>query len=746
MDLVNETGLEAAWIVSQIEPPQHALTALVKGTFRLQHGEAAVLAEEQLPLTGDTFEADDPARSLRYAFDFAPFKPRADVLLVGTCYPPGGRPAQSVKAGLRLGSLSKTLLVVGDRFWTGLTERLSGSGTVTAPRLFESMPLNWEHAYGGRGYESNPIGKGRARVERPDTGALAYPLPNIEHLDRPMRAPADEVPPAGFGPLPDTWPQRLKKFGSFNSRYLKERWPWYPRDFDWAYFNTAPPDQQMDGFLHGDEALVVDNVHAAIPRFECRLPGLRARVFLYEEVRAGEELREIPLKLDTLWVDMDAELIVLVWRGNVPVRSEKLLELLHFFVVTEPLAEPPVDEEGIRFKLYETLERRAQEEELELEDEPEAEELDEAEDEEEVEAAGAETGDAEQAEAEPESGTAPAPAVAKPTAADAGETAEHDEDDNEAVETDDEEALTIDRVRQKIANRESFAGCDLTGLSLAELDFSGLDFREAIFERSVLVRANFTGADLRGAVLTGANLREAKLTGAKLIEADLTQAWLVRADLTGADLTGVEAPQSCLRGAKMRGTRAGESVFTEADFSDADLEGACLAEADLCGARMHRTNFAQGNLNALAIEGAWGRQVIARGASIAKVRGAGAWLCEADLRESCGEQAVWEEAQLFAANFTGAQLPEAEFSGAYLGRAVFDAADVKGSRFEEAHLGRARMVRCNLLGASLAKADLSSADLAESNLFGATLMDSKLDNTNFHGANLRRIKSREAIA
>src|SRR4051812_4255864 len=100
MDVVNNTPLEAAWIVSKIHSPDFALTAIVKGTYQMKAGEMARLAEEQRPVTGDEFVDGDPAKALRYPFDFAPFKPRADVLVLGTCHATGGRPTESEKVSI----------------------------------------------------------------------------------------------------------------------------------------------------------------------------------------------------------------------------------------------------------------------------------------------------------------------------------------------------------------------------------------------------------------------------------------------------------------------------------------------------------------------------------------------------------------------------------------------------------------------------------------------------------------------
>ena len=719
MDFINDSGLEAAWVVNKINPPAFSLTAIVKGTFRLHSGEEPVLAEEQLPLTGDQFESEDPSKPLRYASDFAPFKPRADVMLVGTCHSPNGSLATDVRARLQVGPLEKILTIYGDCYRTK-------DGFHSDPIPFITMPLSWERAFGGPDFERNPLGKGIALVTRQD-GLTMYPLPNIESPGHPSRSQTGSNEPAGFGPVPDMWPQRLRKFGAINEQYLKKRWPGLPEGTDWGYFNAAPKDQQITGYLRGDEELAAENLHSTAAQYRSRLPGLRARCFLNERIRGRQVLREISMNLDTLWIDMDSETLVLVWRGNAEVRTQKLIGCEHFFILTEPLTQPPSDNEHVMWLLDEALARQEEEEEeLEPEEEPEAEaELE------------SDTG-------EPEEEPVQESPVAAEAAGGSDETDAEDPAESEPGPSE-EIPLTEDRVRLMIAQQESFAGCDLSGLDLAGLDFSRLDMREAILEGAVLIRANLSQANLAGAVLTGANLREAQCISTSFSGADLTEAWLTAADLSHADLSGADLTKSRLRLAIMRGVNAADSIFVEADLSDARMEEADLTAADFCYTRLHRADFTRAILTDAAFENAWGRYVKAPEAVMHKVRGAEALLCEADFHLSLANESVWEYAQLFRANYTGATLTGAEFSGAYLDQAVFDAAELKEARFNEATLCSAHMHRCNLLGASLDQADLTAAILIESNLFGASLMDSLLDRTNLAGANLRRIKSKEEI-
>lgn len=760
MELINETGLEAAWVVGKIDPPAFALTAVVKGTFQLKRGQSAVLAEEQLPLTGDEYADGLSTKLLRYPMDFAPHKAHADILITGHCHTPEGKPAMTLPVTMRVGSYQKSVMVYGDRYWLD-------DNRTTRPLPFVRMPMTWEQAFGGRGFDDNPIGKGITEITFPD-GQRAIPLPNVEQPSNLLTVRGQQVSPAGFGPIPDMWPTRMKKFGQIDDDYKKKRWPWYPKSFDWVFFNAAPEDQQIRDDLRGDEELVFEHLHPNIWQYRSFLPGLRIRCFLTELVRAHQDLREIPTRLDTVWVCPEEEKLILVWRGHLPVKTEKLLEVFNLFVMTEPIQTPPREREEVIALLHDAIVRmEAEDEELE----PEAESDDEEETEEDESEETAEANEANPVEGgEPASageknqgdlGRADKPAEmeAQQSQTDQYEvevtsTAEEEapEDTEDSIEEaaeespDEAEKLSLTRIKDMIEARASFHGCDLGGLDLSSLDFSGLDLREAILEGAILIRANLSGANLSSAVLGDANLREGNCVEVNFADADLTGAWLTKANLTGANLERADLSKACLREARLSSVQARDSIFEEADLSSARLDNADLTGADLSKATMHHAQFTGSNMSDVAIEEAWGRGVEAQRANMTKVRGAKANLCGADFRGIEARGSVWEGAQLHGAKFVGGSLNEAELSDANLAQTTFEACEMKQSRLNKASLYGATMRRANLFAATLDEADLTRTDMRESNLYGATLMDAKLENTRLENANLRRIKTRQEIA
>jgi uncharacterized protein YjbI with pentapeptide repeats len=257
-----------------------------------------------------------------YPDDFADWKPHAEVMVKGAAYPPGGA-ATECSVGVSVGWWKKNLVAVGPRVWR---KRMIGS-TVGEPAPFERMPLSYESAFGGAGFAANPVGRGHKTEDLP---CVVYPADV---------AKTGKLEPASFMPLNPRWPQRAGKRGKkYGKAYQKTRAPFYAEDFDWTYFNAAPKDQQLEGYLQGDEAVVFENMHPQQSWWETQLPGLRLRVFVKDDEDRHHEVR---MHLDTLFADLDAGRLYLTWRGMHRVRELDLTDVTGALVAAERLAQPP---------------------------------------------------------------------------------------------------------------------------------------------------------------------------------------------------------------------------------------------------------------------------------------------------------------------------------------------------------------------------------------------------------------------
>lgn len=634
---INRTPFGVAWIPWKIRPPVPSTTVIVKGTFELRPGTAAVPASTQEPLSGDDPPPDDPSKPLRYPSDFAPLKLRADWLVSGRAFAPGGKLAPAVGASVRVGRATKSVTILGDRVWKG--------AGASDPKPFLHMSLGYDRAFGGLGYSENPLGMGFADLR----------VPNIVAPHQLSPEPGDKTPPAGFGPIPLTWPPRKSKTGTYDTSWLKERWPWFPEDFDWSFFNVAPPDQQLEGYLAGDESLVFENLHPTRARYESGLPGIRIRCFHAEGASPWLRSREIPMNLDTLWVEVETEKAILVWRGLLdlaePTPNDRLL------IVSELLCEarrPQAD--------YENLLRNS-------------------------------------VDREPE-GTEPIPRT---------EVTEPEPPSR---------AACLERLREGwIPAGLDLSGVDLSECDLSGIDFRGTVLTNAKLRKARMEKTDLTGAGLSGADLTDADLRQAKLENADLTGARLVGARLEEADLTGADFSGarlrkaslmrVRAPGAVgtgadLTGANLRGGRLEETDLSGARLHEADLSECDLRRASLEGAWGHRLQAAGANLTDLRAAKARLGEANFRGA-----KASGSVWQEAELYG-----ADFREADLSEAEFEGAFLAEARLSQAILKRARLARAFLR-----RAQLLRANLLYATLSKADLTDADLSGANCFEADFF-----------------------------
>jgi hypothetical protein len=351
--LANGTPLRAETVSAAGPDGERSITVVVKGTFDVREGQPVSLAELQLPLSCTDATGARRNGATRYKSDFVPFKPRADALCVGNAYPGGAKPATHCVVAFGVGGWLKQILVTGDRTWKVGVTRLGT--TPTDPEPFRAIPVSFERAYGGhdpadatgvRAFGRNPIGTGYTT----SSAALAgLPLPNLEDPANRIRSWKDQPVPRSFGPVGRTWQPRFARVGTYDERWLKPGAPAVPGDFDEGYYNCAPEDQQIEGYLRGDEKVRVVNMHPVHADVTFRLPKLRVRCLADRERAGDRELVDVPTHLDTLWVDMEALLAVLVWRARLDRQAAQGER--HLLVVSERLADAPAPAESHRHRL-----------------------------------------------------------------------------------------------------------------------------------------------------------------------------------------------------------------------------------------------------------------------------------------------------------------------------------------------------------------------------------------------------------
>jgi hypothetical protein len=304
MDILSLSPFPTAAVAWCAADGRAALTVVCKATYALAPGVSR-LAEVQEPIhEHDTHWDDDPEKSVVAPGDLAPFKPRADVVLVGNAYAPEKTPVRSLVARLAVGEVDKTVEVFCQRLF-------SPDGEIRAGALWTRMALRWERAAGGPD-TWNPVG---ISSDAPADKFGQRSLPNLQRPGVHITRPSDILAPTGFGPLAQRWLVRRERLGHYQDRWSDEAWAQIPLgdDFDWLFFQAAPPDQQTDA-LRADVRLVLENLHPDHPRFVTDLPGVAPRAFVDVP---GHPPWDLPLTADTLWIDTARSICTLTWRGQL---------------------------------------------------------------------------------------------------------------------------------------------------------------------------------------------------------------------------------------------------------------------------------------------------------------------------------------------------------------------------------------------------------------------------------------------
>ncbi|WP_044178980.1 DUF2169 family type VI secretion system accessory protein [Phytobacter massiliensis] len=260
--------------------------------------------------------------------DMAMPKGCAEFLATGHVFANHQENKQAVIARIDIGSVSKSVIAFGDRYWSG--------SRMTSPKAFNTIPLDWTHAYGGENYEENPHGIGF----RPENyqGEKLHRLPNIEPLTGRLCSPRQKQEPASFGPLDFTWPRRFNRMGKkYDANWMQNDFPGFARDLDWRVFNAASPDQWWaDRQSLPDEAVWrIWNMHPEKPLQEGKLPPWQARCFI-DRQRGEEELfEEIPLRATTVWFFPHLEQMILIWQGYTRINEDDAADVLNLMPALE---------------------------------------------------------------------------------------------------------------------------------------------------------------------------------------------------------------------------------------------------------------------------------------------------------------------------------------------------------------------------------------------------------------------------
>jgi uncharacterized protein YjbI with pentapeptide repeats len=693
---------------------------------------------------------------------------------------------------VRLAEVEKTLFVFGDRYWNG--------NRISDPRDFESMPLSWSKAYGGADYPANPLGIGRASVQGVQL------LPNLELPKDRLLKKDQTIEPAGLGALDVMHPQRVQHRGTYDANYLKEHSPGFPPDLDWRYFNMAPQDQWLAKPLKGDEPFALHHLHPQKPLIEGNLPGLKVKVFANYAVSPDRsKLKEVPMRLTTVWFFPHAERCILLFHGLAETTTDDGSDVTGLMGAVERLAQPKADEHYLK-----VMEMRADPQMggvhslrdsdllpqgLSIAD-PEADEARKA------FAMDGLQADAQFRRAQVDVGLArdqlrgmgkdpDALGVKLPV--------------RKKVPQGDELAAYVEK-QMKQAQAQQWQALDdvLTQAEKAiefaaknKLDLSALQhrgppiFKAESFLQELQATGQLQGADQRvvyqkliqkenldrlGYLQSAHTQLPAKPMPAQeaqnlreemLVASQKKVRYFAGMDFTGADFSSLDLRQFDFSGAWLESANFSKSNLSGANFSGAVLAHADLRGAIMVGTKLNAANLGRAQLKDAVFDTADLSAAILMGCSmdgvqLSRVQIQGAMIMETQWgqTQALGIQAagqtfykldlkgvVFDDANLAGCNFIECDLSGASFKGAILNSANFVTCKLEKAVLQGAQAKGAIFAKgCDLAGALLGKADFTGCNFGASAMQGAQLVKARLDGANLSEADISGSDCRLASA
>jgi len=335
-----------SWLVRMV--PGYApdggpvVSVLAKRTYRFNPGETA-LPDPGTPMdwveVDEHWDTNNPATDpMKLESELVAWKPCTDVVVVGNAHAPRGKRARFFDAGIQIGAFRKVVRVFGNRM---VVPRFSGFD-FSEPEPFETMPLHYGLAYGGRyerpdglelSYPRNPVGTGFL-VSPELSDLLGTRLPNLEDPNQ-VLTPQTLVLKAY-----DAWPTAPKPWAlgytgrNFHPRVTMAGLP--PEEameaevvrlqavadrdgkaiqpptpvMNLQYHNGASEGLVLP-YLRGDETVVLTYLDPDHPSFQFRLPGSRPVARL--DVGQGREWMDMVLQ--NIVVYKGTNQLAMVWRG-----------------------------------------------------------------------------------------------------------------------------------------------------------------------------------------------------------------------------------------------------------------------------------------------------------------------------------------------------------------------------------------------------------------------------------------------
>jgi len=331
MTLHNATDFEAGYNLGLEKSGHHCLVVVCKATFTMPHSmdETATpkSKEEQMKVHHmDVFTGVAGESAMLYENDFAPHKPKCDVILNGSAYAYPLQETTDKVVQLRIGTLDKSFRVIGKRVWQEHLFNAKASEHLPFSKKF----ISYDIAYGGNdlnpnkpsvddenyvAFEANPVGQGYAPYH--DTRQLiGKPLAETMELHTPATDPkSKKYLPQSFGAIARHWYPRYTLGGTYDAHWEEHVKPFLPDDFDERFYQCAPKEQQI-AYIEGGEKVLLKGLTPEGERIFI-LPRLKVGM---EVIRSNGNRERLTPVVDTLILEPDEERFTMICRAKVKLK------------------------------------------------------------------------------------------------------------------------------------------------------------------------------------------------------------------------------------------------------------------------------------------------------------------------------------------------------------------------------------------------------------------------------------------
>lgn len=309
-------------------------------------------------------EENIESSSVRFESDYVAYKPHADLIV--NAYGHATVPLKEWRCGVKvlrptedeenpyLTLLEKWIRVRGERY---IQDDIIGASFTTSIKATK-IPIRYELANGGmvknpnytpeepdktkqylRYATYNPVGVGIFHKSMFDEN-IALRAPQIEAMNEVLDKPNLQNPPQGFGFIGRSWQPRIKKAGTFNEKWVKEKHPVMPDDYQETYNNAAHPDLQLEGYFEPFDKIILHNLVKDRYEQSFKIPNFYFKAQIEEAFPSEPYFLDIDTVIvDLMEDDMTKNTVFISYRKRIPTGENIQQANLNMYVPKDFIGE-----------------------------------------------------------------------------------------------------------------------------------------------------------------------------------------------------------------------------------------------------------------------------------------------------------------------------------------------------------------------------------------------------------------------